>query len=134
MIRCHHIVEYQPPEALLGLEDTAHVTASVPRKLQQECPLVAAVTEVPDVTGSKMAVGKHTTLLILSIFVDFVRKHRYPVCRVDAHSYLSASFRATGLGLKRSVISQAQFDFFRYRSSVYFAANNPFPNSRVRDN
>lgn len=46
MIGRHHIVEEREAEALLGFEHPARVTASVPRTLQQECLLVAAVSEV----------------------------------------------------------------------------------------
>jgi hypothetical protein len=52
VVRRHDVVEHRKIEALLGLEELAQVTASVTRKLP-----VAAVHEVPDVTGQKMTAG-----------------------------------------------------------------------------
>jgi hypothetical protein len=50
VIRRDNVVGHGQSEAFLGLEDPMKVTASVPRKLQQKCLLMAAVGEVPDVT------------------------------------------------------------------------------------
>jgi hypothetical protein len=46
-----------PTSVACHLEEPVAVTTPITRKLQQEFHLVAPVSDVPDVTGKKMAVG-----------------------------------------------------------------------------
>jgi hypothetical protein len=46
-----------PTAIACDLEERAEITAPVARKLQQNCFVVAAISDVPDVTEKKMAIG-----------------------------------------------------------------------------
>lgn len=50
VIRGHHIVEHRQTNARLGLEAPPQVTAPIARTFQEQCLVVAAVSEVPDLT------------------------------------------------------------------------------------
>ena len=53
----HHLVEHAQPEAFLGLEQPAQVTAPVACELEQERLLVAAVGDVLELAGQEMTIG-----------------------------------------------------------------------------
>jgi hypothetical protein len=64
VIGSHHVVEHGQTKALLRLENSAQVTAPVPRKPQQKLFLMATVSDVPDVTRQKIAVGARHRLCL----------------------------------------------------------------------
>jgi len=72
----HHIVEHQQTTALLGFEKSVQVTAPVARKLQEQCLVVAAVREVPDVTGQNTAMGTGHRVCLRAC-VSCSKRHRY---------------------------------------------------------
>ena len=49
-------VRPEPTKAVLGLEQPVQVAISIPRELEQECLLVAAMGDVPDMTRHEMSV------------------------------------------------------------------------------
>jgi hypothetical protein len=53
----HHVIEHRQTKAFLGLENPVQITPAVARKLQEKFLLVAAMGDVPDVTGQEMAIG-----------------------------------------------------------------------------
>jgi hypothetical protein len=53
MIGCHHIIEDAQFEALLCFEDLIQIAAPVPREFQKKLFLMAAMCDVPDMTGRK---------------------------------------------------------------------------------
>ena len=50
------LVEHTKPKALLRLEQPAKIVLPIPRKFQEECPLMATMRDVPDLARQKMAV------------------------------------------------------------------------------
>jgi hypothetical protein len=68
VVGSHHIIEHREAETLLGLEEPAQVTAPIARKLQYKCLVVAAVGEVPDVTGQKRQLARGIACLLERLF------------------------------------------------------------------
>jgi hypothetical protein len=57
MIRCHDVVEHAQTEALLRFENPMQVTTTITRKLEEKFSLMAAVSNVPDVSRDKVTVS-----------------------------------------------------------------------------
>ena len=63
-----HVIEHAQTESLLRFEQPVEITASITRKLEQKLSLMAAVGNVPDVTGQEVTIG---SLHRLSLAVPF---------------------------------------------------------------
>jgi hypothetical protein len=57
VIARNHVVQDGQTKALLSLEEPVQITPSIARELQEKLSLMAAVRDVPDVSGQKIAVG-----------------------------------------------------------------------------
>src|SRR5438034_10042984 len=53
----HYVIKYRKTEALLRFETPAQIRMPIARKLQQKTLSMAAVSDVPEVTGQDMAIG-----------------------------------------------------------------------------
>ena len=52
-----HVIQHTQPESLARFVEPAHIVISITGELQEKVPLVAAMSQMPDLAGREMAVG-----------------------------------------------------------------------------
>ena len=81
VIGCDAVIEHAQTESLLRFEQPVEITASITRKLEQKLSLMAAVGNVPDVTGQEVTIGARHRL---SLAVPFQTERACSKVSTDA--------------------------------------------------
>jgi hypothetical protein len=68
VVACDHIIANGKAEALLRFEKPMQIASSITRKLEKKFSLMAAVSDMPDITRKKMTVGARHPLFLEARF------------------------------------------------------------------
>src|ERR1041384_296751 len=77
-----HVIEHAQTKSLLRFEQPVEITASITRKLEQKLSLMAAVGNVPDVTGQEVTIGARHRLFKLKKRVPRSQPMPFILCSV----------------------------------------------------
>ena len=56
MVGCYHVIENAETISLAGLEKPSDPSTAIPGEFEQEIPLVASMSDVPNTTGDMISV------------------------------------------------------------------------------